>query len=245
MLLELRHVDGRYGAIQAVRDISLSVRTGTSVALLGRNGAGKSTVLKLIAGMLPTAAGAVFWDGEDVSGLAAEDRVRRGIVLVPEGRGIFPALSVEDNLMAGALWERPNRRIVRERRERVLDLLPRLRALYRRAGGRLSGGEQQMLAIGRGLMSDPRILLIDEPSLGLAPMVVDAVYEVLGALVQENLGLVLVEQHVGLALGLCDQVIGLDKGQVVLAGTPSEVTDTEMLRHMYMGSEVTDEPVST
>ena len=186
MLLELRHAEGRYGQIHAVQDIGLRVETGGSVALLGRNGAGKTTVLRLIAGALPLAAGEVLWDGVDISALPAEERVRRGIVLVPEGRGIFPGLTVEENLATGAYWCHPRPRALRERRDAVYEILPRLLDLRARRGGSLSGGEQQMLAIGRALMSDPKVLLLDEPSLGLAPMIVDAVYRILQTILERN-----------------------------------------------------------
>jgi branched-chain amino acid transport system ATP-binding protein len=237
MLLELRNVDGKYSEIHAVRNLSLALEEGRSLGLLGRNGSGKSTALKLIAGVLPNPArGEIIWKGTTINGLPPEDRVRCGVVLVPEGRGIFPALSVESNVNLGAYWRRPNRKQLREQQERVYELLPRLSDLRRRMAGSLSGGEQQMLAVGRALMSDPEVLLLDEPSLGLAPKVVDALYDILRRLTAERISIVLVEQYVGLAVELCDEIIGLDKGEIVLSGNAEAVGGSAALERMYMAS---------
>lgn len=238
MLVELRNIDGSYGEIRAVRDLTFTLSPGESLALVGRNGAGKTTALKLIAGMMRPSRGEVIFDGEDVTSLYPEDRIRRGIVLVPEGRGIFPALTVDDNLRAGAYWQRPSRTVLEERRERVFTLLPNLSRLRRQPAGSLSGGEQQMVAIGRALMGDPRLVLLDEPSLGLAPLAVISLYETLGALLEAGQSLILVEQYVGLALELCQRVIGLDKGRSIVSGPSAEVASSSKLQDMYMAKDL-------
>ena len=240
-MLELRGVDGWYGQIQAVRNFSLSLEAGKSVALLGRNGAGKTTTLRLIAGVIKPAAGQITWNGQDISQLHPEDRVRQGIVLVPEGRGIFPALSVYENLRFGAYWEKPKRPVLNQRLDYVYSFLPKLATLKTQQAGSLSGGEQQMLAVGRALMSDPKILLLDEPSLGLAPMVVESLYELFAQLLQTGIGLVLVEQYIGFALQLCDDVIGLNKGSIIVEGNAAHLAGSDELRAMYMGGSIVDE----
>ena len=240
-MLELRGVDGWYGQIQAVRNFNLRLEAGKSVALLGRNGAGKTTTLRLIAGVIKPAAGQITWNGHDVSQLPPEERVRQGIVLVPEGRGIFPALSVYENLRFGAYWEKPKRPVLNQRLDHVYSFLPKLATLKNQQAGSLSGGEQQMVAVGRALMSDPKVLLLDEPSLGLAPMVVESLYELFAQLLQTGIGLVLVEQYIGFALQLCDDVIGLNKGSVVIEGNAEKLSDSDELRAMYMGGSIIED----
>jgi branched-chain amino acid transport system ATP-binding protein len=240
-MLELRGVDGWYGQIQAVRNFNLTLEPGKSVALLGRNGAGKTTTLRLISGVIKPAAGEVVWDGKVVSQLPPEERVRHGIVLVPEGRGIFPALTVGENLRFGAYWEKPKRPVLQERLEYVFSFLPKLATLKGQQAGSLSGGEQQMVAVGRALMSNPKALLLDEPSLGLAPMVVESLYELFAQLVKTGIALVLVEQYIAFALQLCDDVIGLNKGNIVVQGRAADLAGSDELREMYMGGAIVDE----
>jgi branched-chain amino acid transport system ATP-binding protein len=244
-VLELEHVDGSYGQIQAVRDLSLTLEDGQCLALVGRNGAGKSTTLKLIAGMLLPESGRVMWNDVDVSGLPPELRVRMGIVLVPEGRGICPGLSVEENIRLGAYWERPSRSVVKHRWERICEYLPKIPSLRRQAAGSLSGGEQQMVAVARALMSDPKLLLLDEPSLGLAPMVVEMLYSIFARLAREDISIVLVEQFIEYALGLADVVVGLNKGTVVVSGSPEDLADNKTLVDMYMAGAMVEEELST
>jgi branched-chain amino acid transport system ATP-binding protein len=236
-MLELRAAYGSYGQIQAVRGIDLAVPDGEGVALLGRNGAGKSTVLKLLAGVVRPSHGHVVLNGKVIDPLPPERRVRLGIVLVPEGRGIFPALSVEDNLRGGAYSRRPGRQAIADRLAEMYDLMPRLKERRNQAGGSLSGGEQQMVAIGRALMADPNVLLLDEPSLGLAPQIIETLYELLGELVLRRISLVLVEQYAEMAQRVCRHAVLLDKGQVVAAGEAQHVASSPELVDVYLGSQ--------
>lgn len=233
-MLELRSVSARYGQIVAVRDIALTLETGKCLALLGRNGAGKSTLLKLIAGTIPPAVGSVHWNGVNLANQPPEQRLHSGVVLVPEGRGIFPALTVDENLRMGAYWQRPKRSVYQARWDGVTEHFPRLRKLRQQTAGSLSGGEQQMVAVARALMSDPTLLLLDEPSLGLAPMVVESLYEVFASLKQTSMTIVLVEQFVEYALGLADEVVALNKGEIVLSGTPAALVSDPTLLDVYM-----------
>jgi branched-chain amino acid transport system ATP-binding protein len=233
-MLELRSVSGSYGRIQAVRDVNLSLDSGRCLAVLGRNGAGKSTLLKLVSGIIQSPAGTVWWNGVDVSRLPPEERLRHGIVLVPEGRGIMPGLTVHENVRMGAYLDRPKRHVLDERWDRIVDSLPKLGTLRKQTAGSLSGGEQQMVAVGRALMSQPKLLLLDEPSLGLAPLVVSSLYKVFESLVAQAITVILVEQFTQYALGLADDVVALNKGEVVLTGTAEELRSNTALADMYM-----------
>jgi branched-chain amino acid transport system ATP-binding protein len=230
-LLEVTGVDAHHGDLQALFDVSLGIGEGETVAIIGANGAGKSTLLAAIAGALPASAGTVRFAGDDLSGVPTPRRVERGITLVPEGRRLFPSLSVEDNLLVGAFRRRPGPWTL----DRVHELFPLLRPLAGRAAGTLSGGEQQAVAIGRGLMANPRLLLLDEVSLGLAPLVVAQLYGALGEIVAAGCTVVVVEQDVGQALGVADQVWCLLEGRVSLAGTPAEL-DPGAITRAYFGT---------
>lgn len=219
-LLSVHGLSAFYGSFQALFDVSLEAGEGETVAVIGANGAGKTTVLRTIAGVLPVPAPAVRFDGAPVGGRPAHELVARGIVLVPEGRRIFPSLSVEENLRLGAYRARPGRWSL----ARVYDLFPVLAERSRQPGTNLSGGEQQMLAIGRGLMANPRLLLVDEISLGLAPLVVQELYRVLRTIASEGTTTLVVDQNVSQILPLAQRVYCLRKGAVSLEGRPAELT---------------------
>ena len=220
MLLELDAVDCFYGDFQALFGVTVTVSEGEKLAIIGANGAGKSTLLATAAGWLQPAAGEVRFDGVPLRRLPAHRRVRLGIALVPEGRRIFPSLTVEENLRLGARTRRPGPWSL----ERVYETFPLLERLARRWGGDLSGGEQQALAIGRALMSNPRLLLLDELSLGLAPIVIDALYDSIAAIADEGTTVVLVEQDVTRALATADRAYCLLEGRVSLEGAAGELT---------------------
>jgi branched-chain amino acid transport system ATP-binding protein len=230
-LLEVEGVDAHHGDLQALFGVSFAVDEGQTVAVIGANGAGKSTLLAVVAGALPATSGTVLFAGADVAGVPGHRRVDEGITLVPEGRRLFPSLSVEENLLVGAFRNRPGPWTL----ERVYDLFPLLRPLAARAAGTLSGGEQQAVAIGRGLMANPRLLLLDEVSLGLAPLVVQQLYAALGTIVESGCTVVVVEQDVGQALGVADQVWCLLEGRVSLTGVPADL-EAEAITRAYFGA---------
>jgi branched-chain amino acid transport system ATP-binding protein len=228
-LLEVTGLDCRYGLFQAVRGVSLQVAQGETVALIGANGAGKTTLLRAVAGAHRPHGGSVFFDGADITRMPAHRRVRMGIALVPEGRRLFPGLTVEENLRVGA-----SRRRGRWNVETVMELFPLLRPRRRLAAANLSGGEQQAVAIGRALMSNPRLLLLDEVSLGLAPVVVDAVYRSLGDVIREGATVLLVEQDLTRALKVAQRVVCMLEGHVVLEGDATRL-DRERVVDAYFG----------
>jgi branched-chain amino acid transport system ATP-binding protein len=229
-LLAVESVEAGYGLLQAVRGVSFALDSGETVALVGANGAGKTTLLRTIAGAHKASAGRVTLDGRDLTGIPAHRRVALGIALVPEGRRLFPGLTVEENLRMGAAARRPGRWDI----DSVLAAFPLLGPLRRRRAGSLSGGEQQATAIGRALMSNPAVLLLDEVSLGLAPIAVEAVYESLRTVVAEGTTALLVEQDLERALGFADRVVCMLEGSVVLEG-PAEVAAREKITAAYFG----------
>jgi branched-chain amino acid transport system ATP-binding protein len=233
-LLALRDLEVRYGPIQAVRGVSLSVEQGEIVALLGANGAGKSSLLTACMGLVPPAAGAVEFDGWGAHGQKTETIVRRGMTLTPEGRRVFPFLTVQENLDIGAA-ARERRQRNPETREQMFALFPVLRERRGQAAGTLSGGEQQMLAIARSLMSEPRMLLLDEPSLGLAPNIVDQIFDLIAGLRSRGITILLVEQNVELSLDIADRAYVLAGGRIVLQGKPEELRATGRLEGAYLG----------
>ncbi|MDY7101696.1 MAG: ABC transporter ATP-binding protein [Actinomycetota bacterium] len=238
MILEVESLQVRYGDVTAVRGVDLAVEEGAAVAVLGRNGAGKSSTLRGIAGATMPSGGAVRVDGVDLAARRADDRVRHGIVLVPEGRRLFPQLSVRENLAVGAYLHKLRPAALEQEIERVTQHLPRVRERLDQQAGSLSGGEQQLVAIARALMARPRILMADEPSLGLAPVIVDSIYELFRALLQDGLTLVVVEQYVGVALALVDHALVIDRGAVALAGPAAELAESPDLWRVYLsGSE--------
>ncbi|HWI28682.1 MAG TPA: ABC transporter ATP-binding protein [Stellaceae bacterium] len=229
-LLAVEHLEARHGLLQAVRGVSLAVAEGEILALIGANGAGKTTLLRAIAGAHRPAAGRILLDGADVTALRAHRRVAQGIALVPEGRWLFPGMTVEENLLVARASRRSGPWTV----ERVLDAFPNLRPRLKAYAGSLSGGEQQATAIGRALMTNPRLLLLDEVSLGLAPIAVERVYQSLERLIAEGMTVLLVEQDLGRALRVATRVACMLEGRIVLEGAAAAMT-REQVTHAYFG----------
>ena len=232
-LLEVRGLEVRYGGIRAVKGVDLEVAEGELVCLIGANGAGKTSTLKAICGLLPSHSGIVRYDGNEISRLPVYQLPRRGLVMVPEGRGIFPQLTVAENLAMGA-YARRNTNMARDL-ERMHELFPRLAERRTQTAGTLSGGEQQMLAIARALMSRPKLLLLDEPSMGLAPLMVEKIFEVIRTIAAQGVTLLLVEQNARLALESSDRGYVLDGGLVTLSGPAKSLLDDPRVREAYLG----------
>ena len=235
ILLELRDVTARYGDVQVLWGVTLAVREGGIATLVGANGAGKTTTLKSISGVVPATGGEIFFDGENITRLSPHAIAARGIAHVPEGRRLFPLMSVKENLLLGAASAEARRRRD-ETLEQVYALFPRLKERERQMAGTLSGGEQQMVAIGRGLMARPRLMMLDEPSLGLAPIVVREMFEIIQSVNREGITILLVEQNVQQSLRLADQCYVLENGRVTLAGAGSELLNDERVRQAYLGA---------
>ena len=238
-ILEVRDMHVAYGKVEAVHGIDLKVGAGQIVTVIGPNGAGKSTLLNAIAGALPTlgsARGTVLLGGRDLAGVAIEARVARGMSLVPEKRELFASMSVEDNLLLGSYRRyRAREAGYDDQREVVYDLFPRLRERCRQAAGTLSGGERQMLAVGRALMAKPQLLMLDEPSLGLAPLITKEIYQIIVRLRQTGVAILLVEQNARAALQVADHAYVLELGEVVLSGPASEVAHDQKVIDTYLG----------
>lgn len=233
-LLDLKNVHVNYGAIAAVKGIDLTLNTGELVCLIGANGAGKSTTLNAIAGTLPLAGGQIRYQGQPIDALPAHKRLRAGIALVPEGRGIFTRLTVEENLRMGA-YSRDDDQIDTDL-DRMLTLFPRLRERHTQVAGTLSGGEQQMLAIGRALLSRPKLLLLDEPSMGLAPLIVEKIFEVVQQVKNDGVTVLLVEQNANLALEFAERGYVMASGVVTLAGSGEDLLADKGVRSAYLGA---------
>lgn len=234
MLLELDNVSLAYGRIVALHGISLTVGEGEIVALIGANGAGKSTTMRAISGLRPVMQGAIRFDGQDITKLRADLRVVRGVSQSPEGRGIFPGMTVRENLEMGA-YTRRNRAEIDEDMQRAFGLFPRLKERERQAGGTLSGGEQQMLAVGRALMSRPKLLLLDEPSMGLAPMLIQQIFDIIVEINQQGTTVLLVEQNAQQALSRAHRAYVLETGRIVKEGTGSELLHDPAVKDAYLG----------
>ncbi len=233
-MLRLSDIRVFYGAIQAVKGLSIEVNDRELVALVGSNGAGKTTTLRTISGLFRPRSGSIEYNGEDLTSLAPHQIVDRGIAQAPEGRQIFGSLTVRENLLLGAS-RRKDREALDGDLDRVYELFPVLRERLRQAGGTLSGGEQQMLAIGRALMARPRLLLLDEPSLGLAPLMVNRIFEVIARLKAEGVTILLVEQNARKALEIADRGYVLETGRVVLSGTARELAKNPEVERAYLG----------
>jgi branched-chain amino acid transport system ATP-binding protein len=238
-VLTVRSCESGYGALRVVKGVSLHVRAGEIVTLIGANGAGKTTLLKTIAGLLRPSGGEIVFDGAPLDGLPAHRVVARGLILVPEGRQLFAPLTVEDNLVLGAYTrlKRGEQQIAGEQLERVFALFPRLAERRRQLAGTLSGGEQQMVAIGRGLMARPKLMMLDEPSLGLAPLVVRGILEALATLRREGCTLLLVEQNSKAALGIADRGYVMETGRLLLEGSAAELLENHDVRRAYLGKD--------
>ena len=232
-ILEIRDLQVRYGGIEAVKGISFDVPEGQIVTLIGANGAGKSSTLRTVAGLVNPAAGKVIYQGEDITGKDANEIVSRGITLVPEGRRIFPDLTVLENLKIGAYLRKDS---LTDDINWVFDLFPRLKERSWQAGGTLSGGEQQMLAIGRALMSRPKVIMMDEPSLGLAPLVVRGVFDIIKEINRQGVTVLLIEQNANMALKTADLGYVMETGRITLQGTGAELLSNEAVKAAYLGT---------
>jgi branched-chain amino acid transport system ATP-binding protein len=240
-LLEVEDLHVSYGRVEAVRGVSFAVPEGAIVSLIGANGAGKTTTLAAISGLVPARSGRVRFRGEEITRLAPHQIVRRGIVQVPEGRQVIAYLSVEENLAMGA-YQRRDRVAVREDMERMYARFPVLRERRRLAAGSLSGGEQQMLAIARALMARPRLLLLDEPSMGLAPLLVNEVFRILAEIHDEGRTILLVEQNARKALAASDYAYVLETGRIIMAGPGAELANDERVVAAYLGRVIGTKP---
>jgi len=232
-MLDVRGLRAGYGAIEILRGVDLAVGEGEIVALLGSNGAGKSTLNNNVSGLYRPFAGAIRFEGEAIAGVSSMRIVERGLVQVPEGRRVFPNLSVRENLELGSYRRGRSRRA--QNLERVTAIFPRLRERFGQAAGTLSGGEQQMLAIGRGLMGEPKLLILDEPSLGLSPLLVEEMFALVARINQEGLAILLVEQNVVQSLAVAHRAYVLENGRIVLSGKASELAEDPALRRSYLG----------
>lgn len=234
-LLSVDNLSVSYGAIQALRGISLRVDVGEVVTLIGGNGAGKSTTLRTISGLLQPKLGTIEFDGKPIQAAPPHQIVERGLVQVPEGRGIFANLTVDENLQLGA-FTRSDRAAIKQDRERALEFFPRIRERLRQLAGTLSGGEQQMLAIARALLARPKLLMLDEPSLGLAPQVVQTIFQVIREINREGTTILLVEQNASMALQVAHRAYVIEVGEILMQGPASELAASDEVRKAYLGA---------
>jgi branched-chain amino acid transport system ATP-binding protein len=234
MLLEMKDAVLNYGKIQALHGISVEVNEGEVVSLIGANGAGKTSTMRALSGVRGLSAGSVVFNGEDVTKLRADQRLRKGLVLCPEGRGIFPGMTVTENLNMGA-YTRKDKAAIDEDYDRVFGLFPRLLERKKQVAGTMSGGEQQMLAIGRALMSRPKLLMLDEPSMGLAPMLIQQIFDIITEISQQGTTILVVEQNAKQALSRSDRAYVLETGTIVKTGSGTELLDDPSVREAYLG----------
>ncbi len=243
MYFEIKDLQVYYRAIHALKGISLQVNKGEIVALIGGNGAGKSSTLNSVSGLVESHSGTIIYHDEEITGLATDEIVRKGIIQVPEGRHIFPKLTVEENLEMGAFLTNDKAKVA-EGIERVFELFPRMKERRTQAGGTLSGGEQQMLAIGRGLMGNPDLMLLDEPSMGLAPILVEQIFDIIFDINQSGTSILLVEQNAQMALAIADRGYVLETGEIVLSGTGEDLLLNPKVRAAYLGGESEEEKLT-
>jgi branched-chain amino acid transport system ATP-binding protein len=233
-MLTIENLSVHYGGIHALQGISLEVPAGKIVTLIGANGAGKSTTLNTIIGLVKSSSGSVMFEGKNILGQPTKSLVEQGLVLVPEGRRIFPNLTVQENLTLGA-YARTDAESIEQERERVFSLFPRLKERIKQKAGTLSGGEQQMLAVGRALMSKPKVLMMDEPSLGLAPIIVGMIFDIIKEINSSGVTVLLVEQNAKAALEAADLAYVLETGRITLSGTGKELLADDRVRKAYLG----------
>ena len=233
-MLKLKGLSGFYGGIHARRGIDLEVAGGKIITLIGANGAGKSTMLNSVVGLVKSAAGKILWNGEDIAGRDTRDIVSSGLVMIPEGRHVFPNLTVEENLRLGA-YARTGKAAIRRDRDRCYDLFPRLKERMRQSAGTLSGGEQQMLAVARGLMTDPKLLMLDEPSLGLAPLVSKMIFDIITEINRNGTTILLIEQNARAALEIADYAYVLETGVITMQDTGAALLNNDGIRKAYLG----------
>lgn len=233
-LLQIRNLSVHYGAIEAVKSLNLQVEAGEHVTLIGANGAGKTSTLKALTGLIPASAGSLHFAGQPLNNLAAHERLKLGLAMVPEGRGVFARMSVLENLQAGAYLRRDTAAI-NDDIERILDSFAHLRRRLQQPAGLMSGGEQQMLALGRALMSRPRLLVLDEPSMGLAPVMVEKIFQVIEQVCRTGMTLLLVEQNARLALQVTQRGYVMDSGRISLQGASPQLLDDPQVRAAYLG----------
>lgn len=233
-MLKINDINVYYGNIHALKGVSLDIKQGEIVTLIGANGAGKSTLLKTISGLLKPKNGEILLEGEHLAGKVPQLIVKRGISQVPEGRRVFANMSVEENLELGAFL-RKDKKGIREDFERVFQLFPRLQERRKQLSGTLSGGEQQMLAMGRALMARPRLLLLDEPSMGLAPLLVKTIFRIIEEINQTGTTILLVEQNANMALSIADRAYVIETGKIVASGTAAELSQSDQIRAAYLG----------
>ena len=232
-LLSIENLRAGYGAVEVLRGVDIRISHGELIALLGSNGAGKTTLNAVMSGLVPPRSGRVVFDGEDLTGAHYRRIVQAGLIQVPEGRKVFPNLSVLENLELGAFTRARSR--LSENIDRVFDTFPRLRERTAQLAGTMSGGEQQMLAIGRGLMAEPKLLILDEPSLGLSPLLVEELFTLIAKLRADGLAILLVEQNVGQSLDIADRAYVMENGSIRFSGTSSELLASDALRQAYLG----------
>ncbi|MFE5426904.1 MULTISPECIES: ABC transporter ATP-binding protein [Bacillaceae] len=233
-MLKIEDINVYYGNIQALKGISLSINEGEIVTLIGANGAGKSTMLKSISGLLKPKQGKIIYEGQSIGGKAVQSIVKMGISHVPEGRRVFANMTVEENLQLGA-YLRKDKAGIKQDMEKVYELFPRLLERLKQQSGTLSGGEQQMLAMGRALMAKPRLLLLDEPSMGLAPLLVKQIFNIIEEINKTGTTILLVEQNANLALSIADRAYVVETGRIVLSGKSEELTASEEIKNAYLG----------
>ena len=233
-MLEVHNLVCRYGKVEALKRISLSVKQGQFVALIGANGAGKSTTLRAISGVLPSVGGQLLFEGKDITRCSAQQILAQGIAHCPEGRRVFPEMTVDENLDMGAYLRTDSAGVAADR-ERIFGMFPRLAERRRQVAGTLSGGEQQMLAISRAIMSKPKLMMFDEPSLGLAPNIVEQVFDIIDNIRKAGTTVLMVEQNAYSALEMCDYAYLIEAGTIVLSGTGEELIDNKHIREAYLG----------